>query len=476
MPRPEAGEAAPGPPGGLERIRRARRPHARAAWIAAAVLFLAADAFLNLRHSFGGLPFTVRAAGKLCALLAAGLFLIQFFLSARLKALDRSFALDRLLKLHAKVGATAGVLAFLHPVLIYSQSAGLVRSGWDLWPEGLGAVALLIAMTIVATSLYRKFLELSWEAWRALHNLVFVMIAMVAVHSLTLGGDLQERWASAFWWLMLAAFAALFIYDKFYKPGLIRRTPYTVIEVTQVSHDTWNIELEAPQPGGFRQVPGQFAFLTLLRDEMEGGNPRFHPVRFLKLDIFGAAGPDEEHPFTISSGASETGRISFTVKESGDYTATIGQTRPGTPALVDGPYGQFSHLIRGEGDILMIAGGVGITPLLSMLRHIAAFGGPAVTLIWGNKTEQDILFRDEIEGFADEVPRFKVHHILSKQEDWSGPTGYVTKDVLSQLLSEEELSRRVFLCGPPVMMDKVTTALRALGVPRRDIHTERFAL
>lgn len=453
MPQPDGESASPRPPEGLERIRRARRLYVRAAWIAAAVLLLAAVAFLNLRHAFGGVEFTLRAAGKLSALLAVGLFLIQFALSARIKALDRAFALDRLLKLHAKVGATAGVLAFLHPVLIYSGSSRLARTGWELWPEGLGALALLLVMTVVVTSLWRKFLELSWEAWRAIHQVVFLMIALVAVHSLRLGGDLQEGWASLFWWLMLAGFASLFVYQKFFKPVKLRRTPHTVTAVERVSHDTWNLELEAPEGGAFRQVPGQFAFLR----------------------IFGAEIKSEEHPFTISSSATEKGRISFTIKESGDFTSTIGRTRPGTPALVDGPYGQFSYLLRGEGDILMIAGGVGITPLLSMLRHIAASGGPAVTLLWGNKTEKDIFFRDEIEGFADAIPGFKVHHVLS-DEDWEGPTGYVTKELLSELLSEEELSRRVFLCGPPVMMDKVARALRELGVRRRNIHTERFVL
>lgn len=455
MPQPDGSEnASPLPPESLERIRRARRMRVRAAWIAAAVLLLAAAAFLNLRHAFGGAEFTLREAGKVCALLAVGLFLIQLSLSARIKALDRAFALDRLLTFHAKVGATAGVLAFLHPVLIYSGSSRLGRTGWELWPEGLGALALLLAITIVATSLWRKFLELSWEAWRAIHQIAFLMIALVAVHSLTLGDDLREGWAAAFWCLMLGGFASLFVYHKFSKAVKLRRTPYTVTAVDRVSHDTWNLELEAPEGAGFRQVPGQFAFLR----------------------IFGAEIKSEEHPFTISSGAAEKGRISFTIKESGDFTATLGRVSGGDTATVDGPYGQFSYLVRGEGDILMIAGGVGITPLLSMLRHIAASGGcPSVTLLWGNKTGKDIFFRDEIEAFADAIPGFKVYHVLS-DEDWEGPTGFLTKELLSGLLGEEELSRRVFLCGPPVMMDKVTHALRDLGVARRNIHTERFAL
>ncbi len=462
----------------LAAIRRARSLPVRAAWLVAVTVLLAAFALLNLRHVLAGAAFTPYAAGNLAALLAVGLLLVQFALSSRIRALDRAFALNRLLSLHAKVGPVAGVLALLHPVLIFMPAAPTGADIMQLWREGLGALALVIAGTVVATSLWRTFLELSFEAWRLIHQLVFIMVALIAVHSLVLGSDIWEGWPRAFWWGIIAVFAGLTAYEKVYKPTALRRALYTVDAVTKASRDTWNLDLRALNGTALEHVPGQFAFLTLLPDQ--GGKALRHlPARLwraARLALYGKAGRAEEHPFTISSAGDDPGVISFTIKESGDYTSTIGNVRPGTRALVDGPYGQFSHLVLAGGDILMIAGGVGITPMLSMLRHVAARGGPAVTLVWGNKTEEDIILRDEIDGLAASPSGLKVHHVLSEQDDWPGERGFVTEELLGRILSREELQRRVFLCGPPVMMEKVTKDLRRLGVPRSRIHTERFAL
>jgi predicted ferric reductase len=429
-----------------------------AAWIAAALAFLFAAAWVNLRHACDGVPFTARSAGKVAGLLAAGLFVMQFVLSARIKALDRAFALDRLLRVHKYFGATAGVLALFHPLLVYTGAAALPKAlSLQLWPEILGALALLFVLVVVATSLWRVFLEISFETWRAVHQLAFVIVIAVGVHSLALGLDLAAGWARAFWWAMLAAYALLFVWVKVARPIALGKNAFTVRSVDRVTHDTWNIELEAGEGGEFEYLPGQFAFLRL----------------------FGEGIKAEEHPFTISSSPSRGGQISFTIKESGDFTKTIGRVKTGDRATVDGPYGRFSHVLHGAGndDLLLIAGGVGITPLLSMLRFMADSGDTrSVTLVWGNKTERDILFRSEIEALTGTMRDFQVHHVLSNQEDWAGPKGYITADLLGKLLGDGELNRRVFLCGPPVMMDLVSKALRELGVPRRRIHSERFAL
>ncbi len=124
----------------------------------------------------------------------------------------------------------------------------------------------------------------------------------------------------------------------------------------------------------------------------------------------------------------------------------------------------------------MIAGGIGITPILSMLRHMAATGDDRpVTLIWGNRREDDIVYRKELEALAAGRMNLRIHHVLSEQESWPGLTGFVDAPLLGRVLSDEQLRGQVFLCGPPVMMASVGRALRSMNVPRRRIHTERFA-
>ena len=127
--------------------------------------------------------------------------------------------------------------------------------------------------------------------------------------------------------------------------------------------------------------------------------------------------------------------ICFTIKASGDFTARIGEFHPGNWATVDGPYGLFSHLVRAPWSepLIMIAGGVGITPILSMLRHMAATGDDRpVTLIWGNRREDDIVYRKELEALADGPMNLRIHHVLSEQESWPGLTGFVDAPLLGR--------------------------------------------
>jgi len=125
----------------------------------------------------------------------------------------------------------------------------------------------------------------------------------------------------------------------------------------------------------------------------------------------------------------------------------------------------------------MISGGVGITPMLSMLRYMADAGADrSVVLIWANRTQSNIFFREELDGMRSKLPRLRIHHVLSEDEGWPGEKGLVNLDLLRRLLTERDLRARVFLCGPPPMMEKVSAALRELGYPRARVHTERFSL
>jgi predicted ferric reductase len=183
----------------------------------------------------------------------------------------------------------------------------------------------------------------------------------------------------------------------------------------------------------------------------------------------------EEHPFTISSSPTTEPPMTVTVKQSGDFTNTIGETKPGDVAFVEAPFGRFSYAYAEAKAFLFIAGGVGITPIVSMLRALRDTGDerPAV-LIWGNKTESDIFFRDDLAAMA---PRVRVVHVLSHPNDsWLGPKGYVIDDIIQEFAADILATAEVYLCGPPPMMKSVSTALRSLGVPKRRIHTERFSL
>ncbi len=403
----------------------------------------------------GAGPARFVGAGKSAALLAATLVMFQFVLSSRLKTLDRLFGIHRLLRLHSITGPTAAVLALSHPFLIYGSKA--YAGGQTLaefWPQLLGGAILLTLATMVATTFGRRFLELPYERWKRIHQLAFVTAALLAVHALVLGSDLKSGWPRILFVSLLGMYLAFFCRVKLIKPAQLKSRRFEVIDVARLNHDTWNLKLK-PTGEDFSYLPGQFAFLTLYRHNEK-------PC---------------EHPFTISSSPTDREHISFTIKESGDFTNTIGATKPGELARVEAPFGRFSYLkLPAFDQLVMIAGGVGITPMLSCLRHIAASGfATPLTLLWANKMKGDIFLESELNEIAAALPDLKVHHVLSRQPDYEGLTGRVDRNLLLKLIPNLSRDTHVMLCGPRAMMKNAAQALRAVGVSRSRIHTERFS-
>ena len=158
------------------------------------------------------------------------------------------------------------------------------------------------------------------------------------------------------------------------------------------------------------------------------------------------------------------------LKELGDFTRTIGQIESGAVAYLDGPYGNLSVDDRTEPGVALIAGGVGLAPLLGILREMRLANDPRkVRLIYGNRVDDQIAYRDEL-GTQDVV------YVLSEPpENWHGETGFIDAALIDRVFSLKEFSEWVFvLCGPAIMMDTVEDHLIERGTPSHCILSERF--
>ena len=396
-------------------------------------------------------------AGKTAGLLAATIVFFQFAFTARFKIFDRIFGFDRLIFFHIIMGATSACLIIMHPILLYgSKVYQLGEFRWELWPQMLGAAALILVWVIAITSLWRNFLQLKFEAWLAIHQLTFIAALTVATHSVVLGSDLRPSWPLLLWLVIIIAYITTLIWVKLIKPEMLRKNLFLVEEVTKVGYNTFNLRLIPIGGKMFDYIPGQFAFLTLYRKTP----------------------PTEEHPFTISSSPTQVGFITFTIKQSGDFTSTIYLTKPGETAAIDGPYGRFSYLRFSQIDrMIMIAGGVGLTPIISCLRHMAATGfDKPVILIWSNHTSKNIFFADELKQIQTTLSNMQIYYVLSHEPSYNGLKGHINEELLRKLLPPVTAKTQVMLCGPSPMMSSVIDALRSLGFSRGQIHTERFAL
>jgi len=414
-------------------------------------VFMAAPILLWAFTLTSGLPGSVYLyeLGKLAALAGFVLLAFQYVLSSRVRWIERGIGLDRLFGIHKKTGFIALVLLLSHPVL-FSVSERLQGYQTPLtFLKLLGVGALLLLLVTAGAAILSGVLPLRYEAWERVHTAGYAVFALAFVHSTLIGSDLRRTPMRVVWGILGALFLGLLAHNL-WRRSRIRSHPFEVSEVVQETHDTWSMSFD-------------------------GGHPRYDPGQFMRIQLLRDGAVSEPHPFTISSSPTQK-RLSITVKAVGDFTSTIQETRRADRAYIDMPYGRFSFLYADADDLVLIAGGIGISPFMSMLRYIRDQGLKRnVLLLCGNKTEEDIAFRQELDRMESEMPSLKVVHVISRQEAFPGERGIIDAGVLRRYV-EDFQAGRFFVCGPPAMMRDVVRALLDLGVPKQRILRERFSL
>jgi predicted ferric reductase len=303
----------------------------------------------------------------------------------------------------------------------------------------------------------RKALRIPYEAWRVTHLLLAIgAVGLALVH---VGG--VQYYASipqtrALWIAIVASLVWALFYVRVFRPWRLSRRPYRVVEVVPERGDAWTLAVEPAGHDGLSFEPGQFAWLTL------GGSP------FLM----------NEHPFSLSSGPSQArGRLEFTIKALGDFTRTIGQVTSGTVAFVDGPYGAMTPDRHEAPGYVFVAGGIGIAPIMSMLRALADRGDRRPLLLFHAYRQWDrMTFREGIEELEQRLDLRVVYVLEEPPDGWAGERGWMTEDLLGRHLPAGRERLVYFVCGPDAMTQAVEQWLVALGVPASRVHSELFDL
>lgn len=399
--------------------------------------------------------------GRCFALLAFAVMVLQVALAARLKWVERPFGLNLTFPFHRRMGVLAAILLLAHPPLMALGGGGfslLYNGDWYIW---VGKGALLLLLVNVGISVWRPRLGLAFEEWRQWHDFLGPAVLVFAfIHSWNASVDFTIPLMKILWVAFLAFALVLLVHHKLYTPWRLRQTPYKVLEVKPEARDVWTVSFAPPagQPR-FAFVPGQFQFVTFLASQ---------------------GLPVEEHHFTIATSPTETGFHASTIKASGNFTSLISQVKPGDPVAIQAPFGRFSHVLHPEAqDLVFIAGGIGITPLMSNLRHLRDTGAASrVLLLYANKSEADIVFREELDRMVGEAkPQVEVVHLLSRPDSsWTGKTGRLDREKLKGLCGDRLGSGTFFLCCPPPMTKSLVATLRELGVPVARISYEYFSL
>jgi predicted ferric reductase len=377
---------------------------------------------------------------------------LEFVLVARFRPLAAPFGQDALLQFHRQIGYVGLAFVLVH-FAISAQWSELTLDKALAAPllVWFGMAALLALIALIVSSVWRQLLRLSYEAWHVTHTaLALVLVGGALLHVLFVDEYVSSLWKQILWGLMSAAFVGLLVWVRLFKPR--RARPWRLGRVVPERGETTTLVLEPPPGASFRFEPGQFGWFAIGRSPFS----------------------ITQHPFSFASSA-EREEVELAVKALGDFTSRVGELEPGTAVYVDGPHGVFS-IDQDEGPGFgLIAGGVGIAGLISMLRTMADRRDvrPAL-LFYANREWDGVAFREQLEGLKDQLTLTVVHVLERPPADWDCETGYLTADVLARHLPSGYRRFQFFICGPDPMMDAAEAALIGLGVPPERVHTERF--
>jgi len=384
---------------------------------------------------------------------------LQFALTARFRRIKAPYGIDLVYHFHREISYVALTLLVAHPVLLFVLSPRLLALLNPLtapWRARFAVVALLALIAIVLTSVLRRRLHIKYEAWRHVHGILAVVaVALAVAHIEGVGHYVNTPWKRLLWIAYPSLWGGLLLYLSLVRPWRLTRRPWVVSEVKPERGAAHTMVLEAQGHSGMSFLPGQFAWLTV------GESP------FLR----------HEHPFSFSSSAGGRKRVSFTIKEVGDFTSRVKEIPPGAKVFLDGAYGYFSIDRHEAPGYVFVAGGIGITPLMGMLRTMADRDDRRpVLLIDVNREWESITFREELAELEQRLELTVVHVLTRPAPGWTGPSGRFRADMLCGLLPDDMLERDYFICGPGPLMDVVERALHGAGVHFRQVHSERFDL
>jgi predicted ferric reductase len=399
---------------------------------------------------------TLITIGRFFGLHVALIMIVQLVLIARLPFLDRRLGMDTLTAWHRWTGFTLFWTLLLHVSFIVTGYARLYKLSIPAQivslagspPVLLGMTAFVIIVVVAVTSARAARRRLSYEAWHAVHVALYVVITLALIHqTFEITTFTANSVSRTYWWLLWAFAIGALLVGRVVLPLIRnRRHRFRVAAVVPESDDVVSVHVTGRHLDRLPARAGQFMLWRF-----PGHNPWW-----------------QVNPFSLSA-APNGASLRLTAKGIGTTSAGLRRLPVGTRVFAEGPYGAFTQLQRVREATLLIAGGVGVTPIRSLLEELPS--DHPVTVLYRVRDRADAVLLDEIRALA--AMRGAVVHLLTGRTG-DGPSPFDPANLLD--LVPDIRDRDVFVCGPARMTDAVLGSLRALEVPRAQVHAERFRL
>ncbi|MBU2566597.1 ferric reductase-like transmembrane domain-containing protein [Patescibacteria group bacterium] len=391
----------------------------------------------------GDLNIVLKSVGQIVALIGVAMFAVNLILSARLKIFDDYFGgLNKLYEKHNLLGQIALILLLAHPLLLiptyassYAGAASFLLPSDD-WEKTLGILALATMIGLIVITLY---LRPKYNIWKWTHKFLGGAFFLGALHMFFIPSDVSRFLPLKIYMLVLSASAIVaFVYRSLLSNILIKKYKYKIITVKQLNKHATEIVM-APKNEILKFSAGQFVFVS------------FNDTAVSK----------ESHPFSISSSSSDN-NLAIIVKNLGDYTKQVAKLSIGSDVEIEGPFGSFSCDKAKNKKQIWIAGGIGITPFISMAASLPRNQGYDIHLFYSVKSADEAILP---KGLTESDINIVLHETDKK--------GYAQVSILEQI-TDGFKDTDVFICAPPMMIAAFKKQLEAKGIDKSLIHSEEF--
>jgi predicted ferric reductase len=392
------------------------------------------------------------AVAKFNAFMAISTLSVNFILSARVKLFEKLFyGLDKMYRVHKLIGRLSLIFMIIHPLFLILFRHSMQRSFLSLIipigniniNAGIISIYLFVFLLILTV-----VIRIPYHYWHLSHKLLGFVLLLAAYHAIAAGSDIGQFFYLRWWIFFIALIGiACWLYMLFLYKCI---GPKYCVIIEKIKHLGDITEIYFKKPNGFSFQPGQFIFIRF---------PRFE-------------GYKELFPFSLSNDPSQK-MVRVSIKQSGDYTTlNVPKLREGDQAVIMGPYGTFGQrYLRHDKDMIWIAGGIGITPFLSLAKHESIHSsGRKIHLIWVTKNQNDAFHDHELVAEMKRNKNFSYAHWFSEKQ------GRITVDDLVTIVGgKTQLKNRlIFMCGPPPMMYGLCKGLHRLKISYRHIVFEDF--